>query len=182
MGMVQMELEEAYVKSAVLVKKVRDGRNNIFEELSGMPATPSEEELLKRKQGEDRLSDYQIQRRRQREFERIRGVYIKNLEDRQNEWKGVMEELISTRSTIEQMENKAEITCDRLMCHTQQRIDHYWRFAVLRVLKRQSGISLVYQGIPMDNIVEGYKQRHREERDEIDGIIQEFKEQNRSAA
>lgn len=174
-GTMQIRLERRYRRANELVDKLAVYERRIEELTEQKPTPPTDAELKLRMHGEEGLSDSQVQRRRRREYNLEREKYstltIKLKERAEKE----LEELIELRSYLLQVNNEAELVCDRIMSHIQQRIDFYWNAAIHARAKTQSDMPAVYRRLPIPSVPAEYQCFHEKEEERMEKIIDRFK-------
>lgn len=153
-GDLQIRLHWAHCRSNVLVEELLRLDEQIEEAMAAMNNVPTLSSDV-RKQGEESLSDSQVAARRQRETERARIREKERLTRLRKEYEERFDELSLLHSFIAESGNEVRHICERVMDHTRQRIDVYWRAAfrvhpnndsmpVVSMSLRQSGAESIY--------------------------------------
>lgn len=82
-----------------------------------------------RKQGEEELSQTQVEERRAREFSRERSAYLAEVDALEGELAERYKELELVHSYIQESDNAARLISQRVMDRCYQRLEVYWRAA-----------------------------------------------------
>lgn len=173
-GTLQVKLEEKYKRALELAENVSHNNERLEKLRAEMPMPVDDSFLHVRKHGEDKLTDSQIYNRRLREcsrgIERIRKEINKVREETETFYK----ELIELKNYLCQVNHEADIVCERIRCHTQQRIDFYWNFASHTAYESKRIIPPAYVGIPVPNIVDSYRRMHEAEEQLIEETVNQY--------
>lgn len=173
-GTLQIRLEKEYRRANQLADKLEVYERRLNELKMQQQERPAEEEL-RRRRGEEALSDMQVQRRRQREYERMREKYNVAEAELREKLETDLEELIEVKSYLFQMNREADLVSDRIMSHTQQRIDFYWDAAMHADPKVCQEMPVTYRSLPIPEVTAEHRSVHEKEERRIADIIDRFK-------
>lgn len=175
-GILQVKLEEKYTKAAKLADKIKyyEMRINVLKQ--DMPAPLTEEDCNARKHGEEKLTNSQIYNRRMREYKQsVNGIQTQ-IDKLREEVDADYEELIDLKSYLAQKNYETEFVCNRIRSHTQQRIDYYWNAASHISYESERNIPAVFDQLPIWDVLDSYKQFHKEKESAIEKLINQYGE------
>ena len=173
LGLLHICLDEKFESLEILGSELVRLENKKDMLVESIPVGPEKSEI-RRNYGEDKLSDSQVYQRRLREYQkRIRGKKeeIKSIEDEIDE---ICKELIETKAFINQKTRQAEFACERIRCHTQQRIDQYWKAAVYSSYDTERQIPSVYARLALPDVVNEYKTRIAAESEKVENLLSQY--------
>ena len=128
-----------------------------------------------RKRGEDNLSDSQIAARRKREASKEREQRLAKLARLQEAYEEKYEELSFLHGFIVESSNAARHICERVMNHTKQRIDVYWR-AAYRVHPDNDSMPVVIAPLKQSNAESTYLENHEGHDSAISALLIQCKQ------
>ena len=167
-------LDDKYKEAGLLTDKLERLSVNMTGLQQAIPEPPTELDLSERKYGEEKLSESQIRERRRREYERsIEGILSK-ISDLQSEIDTKIDELLEIKNYLVEKQEEAELLCEKLKCHTMQRIDYYWSAAKYAACKKQRMIPPAYYPAEIPDVVANYKDKHEEEVSRINDVVAKF--------
>lgn len=128
-GAAQIDLEPFHMRCESLLTVIA-AQNRKLEAAQGRFTVIDANALSARKRGEEALSNEQIAARRRRELDRENAKVRAEVLEIEQTAETYYEELSVIHCFIAESENTAKLTCERMMDHTRQRIDAYWRAAM----------------------------------------------------
>ena len=175
-GTLQVKLEEKYTKAAKLADKIKYYEMRISVLKQDMPDSLTEEECNARKHGEEKLTNSQIYNRRMREYKQsVNGIQTQ-IDKLREEADADYKELIDLKNYLAQKNYETEFVCSRIRNHTQQRIDYYWNAASHISYESERNIPAVFTELPIRDVLESYKQFHKEKESAIEKLINQYGE------
>lgn len=128
-GTTQIELKPYHMRVESLLTVIAAQERKLGE-LQVKIHPVNESACTSRKRGEENLTDAQVGARRQRELDRQNAKVRADCHEIWEHLEAYYEELSILHCYITESENTAKLTCERVMDHTRQRIDAYWRAAM----------------------------------------------------
>ena len=175
-GRISEALKDTYKKCGVLKKeilllgeKLEIAREN---EKNTVPVT-----TVSRKRGEENLSDSQVAARRKREEARRMSAIHAEVARLENELSEKYLELADLQHYAEEITKVVRMLCERVMMHTNQRLDIYWR-AVLRVHPERAKMPMTVK--ELSGISRGeqtYLKDHGEDEKAIEYVLTKFEKE-----
>ena len=157
-GETQILLEPYHMRTESLLTVIAVQEQELAEKTKELDGT-GESGSPQRKRGEEKLTDGQVQARRKRELDRLKSKVLAEIRNLKNELKSYYEELSLLHRYIEESESTAKLISERVMDHSRQRIDMYWR-AAFKVLSNNANMP-VLPILPDEVVAEkSYLERH----------------------
>ena len=157
-GATQINLEPYHMRTESLLTVIASNERKL-DEVKARLKPVDEGACSARKRGEEELTEEQIQARRSREFERLNNKVRAEAREIEQAIEAYYEELSLLHCFNTESENTAKLTCERVMDHTRQRIDAYWRSAMK--VHPESKNMPVLPFLPRETVAEAaYMERH----------------------
>ena len=170
-GTLQICLGEKYKEAAVLADRLEHYRDRVDTLMKEYPCDLTEEECHIRKHGEEKLTDQQIRNRRLAECSREREKVQEKIDAIEAQYEKEFEELVELNNYLIQKNYETDIVCERIRCHTQQRIDYYWNIAKHIAYENNREMPTVFTQLRIPDVIENYKKIHQAEEEKIQSII-----------
>lgn len=177
----RLELEKDYVEAATLSDRILRYEARIDELSLNMPAPMHKEDGCIRKQGEEQLSDAQIKRRRQREYDKLGAAARAELVEVQRKMEDCYEKLVELNNYLLEKNHEATIICEKIRSHTQQRIDYYWNIITRVAFLNKSAIPVVFSGVKVADVVDSYQMACQQDNRKIAEVIEHFRAKREAA-
>ena len=172
-GTLQIELKPYHIRAESLLTVISAQKRKLAE-LRADIVSVDEEALASRKRGEEQLSDEQVGARRQRELDRRNSGILAECRGVEAYLDTCCEELAILYCFITESENTARLTCERVMDHTRQRVDAYWR-ASMRVHPRGEDMPVVPY-LPRETAAEhAYMEQHGQTHRLVEETLEEYR-------
>lgn len=170
-GRLQVFLEDSYRKAGELAEKIAYLETYIEDLRSAMPQSPNAGSADLRKGGEERLTDSQVLRRRQREYDvETREAFLK-IDKIREEMDAAYRSLIEINNLLVQKNTEADIACSKIRSHTQQRVDYYWSAAFHASYEKEKEMPVIFGDIVLPDVVHEYRRMCKRGQEKIEAII-----------
>ena len=173
-GTLQIKLAEKYQMAGRLADRLEHHGIKIGELELYLPKALTDAESAIRKYGEEKLTDTQVQNRRFREYERQKQKYQAQIDQAREEAEKDYEKLIELKNELIQKNYEAELVCERIRSHTQQRIDYYWNAASYALYENNQIIPASFTQVQIPDAAEAYRTLHMEKEQKITETIHKF--------
>lgn len=180
-GILQIRLGEKYRKADSLAAQLVYCRAKTEELLERMPADLTNGQAGERRKGEERLTEQQVNNRRAREHEKRTQKYLLQKDQAEKEEEAAYRELIELKGYIVQKNYEAELACERIRNHVQQRIDYYWNAASHAAGKNERSIPPVFKQLEIPDALERYKAFCGEREQKMEDAISRYDERKEAA-
>lgn len=164
-GAEQIYLEPAHLQSRKILTELALQEKRLAEVMERYVPSP-DEFFSTRKKGEENLSLSQVQARRRREENRRLSAVKAEARSLEDEISKAYEQLAMLHSHIVESEDAARLICERVMNHSKQRIDAYWK-ASLPVHPDGSRMPAVPSALLETDAEETYMKRHADENEAV---------------
>ena len=126
------KMKDLFGKTKRMEQELTKANAELAEKLSQIP------DLSLRKNGDENLNDAQVVMRRRREYEAEIKPYKDRVQSIRSEMMGSVMEAEKTLTEITERQNYTRLRCQKLFDHTRQRIDIYYRAALIKHPQRQN--------------------------------------------
>ncbi len=157
-GKLQVDLRWAYMACDSFIDEIlRLKERCAYEKPPELPTDTPAYHI--RKRGEEALSETQVFARRKREAEARLASKRREFSHTQQAIRECYEELSLLHSFILEANHAVSLVCERVMNHTRQRIDVYWR-AAYRVHPEKERLPAPYAPLRLSNAEAIYREHH----------------------
>ncbi len=156
-GYLQIELNDCHERCDVLMKEICLIGSKL--EAAREKEKKYEPVLIEKRRGEEGLSDNQILARRRREEARKKAKNHQEVANLEDELSTKYHDLAQEHNHIVESTNSVRMICERVMNHTNQRLDIYWR-AVLKVHPEKERMPMVVTELKEPQAETTYRMQH----------------------
>ena len=173
-GSKEIELREIFERCEVLKKEIPLMVRRL--ECAREQEKKSEPVLIERKHGEEELSDNQVAARRKREEAKRKKLNHAEVAKLESELLEEYNELLETYNYSIEIANGIRFICSRVLKHSNQRLDIYWR-AVLKVHPENERMPMVVFELGKPQAEEMYLEKHKGISEEVLYVLSKYEKE-----
>jgi len=173
-GYIQIELKDFHEHCDILMKEIPLIGNKL--EIAREQEKKYEPAVFERKRGEENLSDNQIIARRKREETKRKTKNHAEVAKLEEELSSKYYELLKEHNHIVETTNGVRMICERVMKHTNQRLDVYWR-AVLRVHPDKEHMPMVVTELKESQAEKTYFLHHKGYEEAVSMVLSKYEKE-----
>ena len=159
MGRLKFEEEKTFNEMNVLFDKVDPLRNKLSDAKEALEqAKEKQVDVSVRKEGEENLTEAQITSRRNREHERILLPLKNKVEKYDKEFSDTVEAIFTHLSQVKEAFDSAVKVNQRVLFHSQRKIDVYWHSAMHQMPELPSVPNVTFSNLSEQAFANHYRQ------------------------
>ena len=159
MAELKLEEEKTFNEMNVLFDKVDPLRKKLFDAKAALEqAKEKAVDVTMRKEGEENLTEAQIVSRRHREHERMLLPLKKKVETYDKEFSDTVDSIFANLSQVKEAFDTTVKINQRVLQHSQRKIDVYWRSAMLQMPKLPALPMVVFSNVSEQAFESHYRQ------------------------